>query len=83
MHKIEGMVKWEIVYLIHIKNPQFCMVAIAIKQNLTRPWQKCMNIHHTNIHAPVVSNHGKLGPCPCPWRGGNGSQDHRYMPISG
>ena len=24
----------------------------------------------TNNNAPVVGNHGKLGPCPRPWRGG-------------
>ena len=30
-------------------------------------------------NAPVVSNHGKLGPCPRPWRGGG--TDHRTTAI--
>ena len=30
-------------------------------------------------YAPVVSNHGKLGPCPRPWRGGG--TDHRITAI--
>ena len=26
-------------------------------------------LKYTPLYAPVVINHGKLGPCPRPWRG--------------
>ena len=35
--------------------------------------------YNRNLHAPVVCNHGKLGPCPRPWRGGG--TDHRTTAI--
>ena len=37
-------------------------------------------ILHIKVYAPVVSNHGKVGPCPRPWRGGG--TDHRTTAIS-
>ena len=38
-----------------------------------------MRMHQQDLSAPVVSNHGKLGPFPRPWRGGG--TDHRTTAI--
>ena len=50
MRKIDYLVKWSIVYLRLIKTKLCCMGIIFIKQNLTWPYQLCVNIHHTNMN---------------------------------
>ena len=55
MHKTEGMVKWIIDYLRHIKNLSCHMDIISMKHHLTWPWQECLHIHHPNIHCRTGS----------------------------
>ena len=40
------------------------------KYNLNRLVQNKLVYDIHQMVAPVVGNHGKLGPCPRPWRGG-------------
>ena len=49
MLKTEGLVKFPIGYLIHIKILWCHTVSTYLTQHLTWIWQQCVHIHHQNI----------------------------------
>ena len=48
--KSKGLVKFLIAYLSHVKILRCHMGFISMQQHLTCSWQKCVHIHHPNIH---------------------------------
>ena len=50
MHRKEGMLKWPIVYLRHIKIMSCHMESIHFRHHLTWKWQQCVHIYHQNMH---------------------------------
>ena len=52
MHGKEGLVKWLIFYLRHIKIISCHMVSICFIHHMTWRWQQCVHIHHKKYALP-------------------------------
>ena len=50
MQKIEGLMKFPIKFLRHIKIMSCHMVSIYSKQYMIWIWKKCVHINHQNMH---------------------------------
>ena len=55
MHKTEGLVKYLIVYFRDIKILSCHIISKILKQPLTCKWQRCVHIHHQNMHYHILN----------------------------
>ena len=53
MHKTEGLLKWPIVYLRHIKILSCHMENIFFRHHMTLQWQQYVHIHYKTIHYSI------------------------------